>query len=194
MKIFSRDNPSRPLIMVCTTYAIVCYALFFIAWLLPTPEWAPTLMAWFAKTIKAIAVSTRVGELNGYDPFPIQVVILYCAVGITPITVYCIQFCLFNQSNRRKWFDGFLDKAKEKKISRQKLLFMGVVTLSAAIWVPYLTFFYEWNNLEWRTIKGYSPTIFATLLFLIGSFIPTLGSLAGGGGIYLVFSKHLKKS
>lgn len=191
MKIFSRDNPSRPLIMVCTTYAIVCYALFFIAWLLPTPEWAPTLMAWFAKTIKAIAVSTRVGELNGYDPFPIQVVILYCVFGTLPIALYVIKFAYFNPRNRSKWFESIIAQMENKKLPRLKLFFLGIVGIAICTFFPYIIFFVGRRSIDWSTLRNYSPTLLATSLFLMGSLLLTFASV-GIAHIYIAFSKQFK--
>ena len=194
MKIFSRDNPARPLIIVCLGYTIIGYALFFVACLLPTPSWGPSLMAWCAPVIKSIHTAAQVGLLKGHDPFPIQAVILYSALGAIPITTYFVWFCLLNSNNRWKWFKGLIDKAKEEKCLRLGLFLRGMFMLTLPLYFTYSHFFTRRVSVDsWTTIKGNSLTLLAVFLNLSTSFIPTIGILGGIAYLFLTFSKQLNQ-
>lgn len=190
MKIFSRANPARPLIIVCLSYTIIGYVLFFVACLLPTPSWGPSLMAWCAPVIKSIHTAARVGLLKGHDPFPIQLVILYSALGIAPITACFIRYGLFDMHNRGKILGGMLEKIKEKKMSRLRLFLSGLFMTFVLPFLGYTGFFVERMSVNsWTTIKGNSLSLLAVFLNLGGAFMPILGILGGAAYFHFTFSK-----
>ncbi len=194
MKLFSRDNPARSLLLVCLFYILMGYVLFFAARLLPTPAWGSAFMAWWAPVIKAIQTATRVGLFKGHDPFPIQLVILYCVLGTPLLVLYSAAVAFLSARLREKWFSNTIRHTRQTNYSRTKLFFIGLSVLFLFTFFPYLAFFtgrYS-DDIGWRTIGMYSPTLFATSLFLVLSLM-SICINSGITDIYLAFSRRLNQ-
>ncbi len=192
MKLLSRDNPARPVLLVCFSYIVIGYVLFFAARALPTPVWGPDFMAWWAPVIKAIHTATRVGLLKDHDPFPIQLVILYCVLGMPLLVLYSAKIEYFNKRARERLLNNMVTGIRKHNYSRVKLFFIGLFILILFTFFPYLGFFTgrSSNSISWRTIGMYSPTVFATFLFLGLSLMSLFINIAIAQ-IYLAFSRRL---
>jgi hypothetical protein len=152
-------------------------------------------MAWCAPVIKSIDTAARVGLLKGNDPFPIQVVILYCVLfGITVIPSYFVYISYINKHNRLLGFKHAEMLIREQGWSTYKFFWNGLFGIMMGLWLLYVAFFMEESNASidgWRTIKTYSSTIFSVSILLIGSFI-SLFPIMGIGSIYLAFFKRIR--
>lgn len=171
MKIFSRDNPWRLIYLGLILFLVIGYSLFFLAYFFSTPEWGKALMAYFAPIVKRLNNAARVSALTGGDPFPAQVVILYCAWGSIVLTIWNLYWGIFKSALREAAIEKFhaLLTDKKHKCTRTKLVLYGLLMPVFLVFLGYVAFwsFSPDTTIDWREISFYSSRIGSvTFLFL----------------------------
>lgn len=164
----SKDNPDRPIWLVCIVFAVLGYALYFAALLLPTPEWGRELIEYFATSVKALDTAERVATLKGNDPFSAQVVILYCAWGSVVLTGWGLYAWAFNKQVRQASWLRYQALPSNKRPSQLRI-FIAVFTLIIAV-VPCWYIFFLSGGLSntWRDAAMFSSSMHSAT-FLIAS-------------------------
>ncbi|MFZ1180456.1 MAG: hypothetical protein WAN92_02870 [Herbaspirillum sp.] len=111
VKLFSRDNPARPLFLVYLLFLFIGYVLYLAAYFMPTPHWGRELMTWATPTVQGLDTAARVALEKQTDPFPAQVVVLYCALGMVVLIAVGLLYVCGNREFReaclRKLLEGY---------------------------------------------------------------------------------------
>jgi hypothetical protein len=147
MNIFARDNLWRPVLLACIVFLATGYALYLGALWLPAPRWGRELVAWCMPVVKALDSAERVGIISGRDPFPAQVVILYCALGSILLIAWCLFWFGYSRQAREVSLMPYLDQDKNGASFRIEWLFCGIAGLTyiavsgLAIYMSYATSF-----------------------------------------------------
>ena len=177
MKIFSRANPWRPIYSGLILFLVIGYSLFFLAYFFPTPQWGKALMVYFAPIVKGLNYATRVSALKGEDPFPAQVVILYCAWGSIVLTIWNLYWGIFKSALREELIEkaGKLMTDERYKYSRARVVLTGLfMPIFVALLLGYLFWsFSPESSIIWREISIYSSRIGpVTFLFMMALTLP----------------------
>ena len=177
MKMFAKDNPWRSVYLALALFLITGYVFYFAAYLLPTPQWGRDLMTWAMPTVAALDSAARVAAIKGTDPFPAQVVILYCAWGSILLTVWYVYAGTCNARLQRKllchYRNQYREMPHEKRPSKLGFFLRGVVLLLAAIFIPYVFFWLSTKTLMWQNFTFHSSSIISVsfLLYMV-AFAP----------------------
>jgi len=173
MKMFAKNNPWRPIYIACVLFLVIGYLFYFSAYLLPTPQWGRELMIWAMPTVKGLDSAARVGAIRGTDPFPAQVVILYCALGSILLTVWCVCKGSFNERLLQEMLCNCRKVPREKRPSKFQYFFAGVAALLAGIFCLYMAFWFSASNITWHDFKFHSSsTGSASFLLVVAVTMP----------------------
>ena len=140
-------------------------------------------MMWAMPTVQALDSAARVGAIKGTDPFPAQVVILYCAWGAILLTLWYVYAGTCNARLQRKILCDHRSKYQKiphkKRPSRILFFLAGVVLLIAAVFILYVTLWFTVTNLVWQNFQFHSSSI-SSVSFLL--FVAVIAPL------YVIFS------
>lgn len=169
MTVHSEETLWHPLLHACLAYSVIGYSLFFATLLLPSPDWAKSLIEYFIPIVNTLNTAARVAMSKGIDPFPSQSVILYCAFGSIILTGWSAYWIFSNKGLR----EAYRKKAIEKKVSRLKLIGLGIgMSFFSISCYPLILFIMKSRILSWRDFAFLSPTISSTTYLICGSFLP----------------------
>lgn len=165
----------------CLWFVAVGYAIFLLAAYLPAPVLGKEVVAYLSDLVKALRTAVKVAALDGSDPFPVQVIILYCAFGSILLAGWCLYWgCLLKESRR-----SYAQKASNANISRLKLAWVGTVLLACAFFLfPMMLFVLDPVHITWRD-KAYLSTSWSSIsTLLISSLFPAITLPVAGCAIY----------
>src|SRR5438128_6256237 len=108
MKMFSKEYPWRPIYLSFPTLLSSDLLFYFAAYLLPTPKWGRDLMTWAMPILNRLDSAVRVGAIKGTDPFPAQVVILYCSSGSILLMGWALFWVCYSREARKASLLQFL--------------------------------------------------------------------------------------
>ncbi len=189
MNIFARDNLWRPVLLACIVFLVTGYALYLGALWLPPPQWGRELMAWCMPAVKALDSAERVGIISGRDPFPAQVVILYCALGSILLIAWCL-FCFgYSHQAREMSLMPYLDQDKNGAVFRIEWLFCGVAGGMLFTFCLYVFFWFSAPRITWHDHTFHAPTLSAASLLLIGAMFLSVATAISPLGIYISLSR-----
>src|SRR5580765_2204366 len=127
VKLFSRDNPTRPLFLAYLLFLFIAYVLYLTAYFMPTPYWGRELMAWATPTVQGLDTAARVAVERQTDPFPAQVVILYCALGMVVLIAGGLLYVCGNREFRESGIRNLIKQEGDGWKSRRKIFLVGLV-------------------------------------------------------------------
>ena len=170
MEMFAKDNPWRSVHIALVLFLITGYVFYFAAYLLPTPQWGRDLMTWAMPTVAALDSAARVAAINGTNPFPAQIMILYGAWGSIVLTVWCVYAGTCNMRLQQKIlcnYRNYYRKMPHKKHPSKFGYFLtGVGSLLIAIFSLYVAFWFTKSTLTWHTFAFHSSNI-SSVSFLL---------------------------
>lgn len=187
MDLFEKTSPWRPLVLVWMAYLIIGYTLFFMSVSMPYPSWRGTFIDYFSPMIKALNTAEKVALINGNDPFPAQLMIIYSAYGSILISVVGFILTVF----LKDILNYYLMHIIKKNIAPLKFFFAGLVGILIAIFLyPRMLFVLDPQMITRRNFHFYSSNfISATFLLIYGIWCSAFTAL----GICAIYSSFLMK-
>jgi hypothetical protein len=131
-------------------------------------------MVYFSPIVKSLNSVTRVNLLIGKDPFPAQVVVLYCAWGKIVFGVWNLYWGIFKEILREEIIGKMQEllSDKKEKYTRTKLVLTGLLAAIMMVfllgYVLFWTYFPD-TTIDWREISFYSSGIGSVTFILICS-------------------------
>lgn len=171
MKLFSKDNPLRPVFVACVLFLIAAYFLYFAALLFPTPEWGRELMTWAMPMVRNLDSAARVSAMKGTDPFPAQLVILYCVLGSIALMVWCLFWFYHSREACNSSLLQLFNLQRNSWRSRVRALYMGISGAFIPVLVLYGIFWFSSASITWRDRQFYSPSIGSVSFLIIATMI-----------------------
>lgn len=181
---YQARNTLRRILCVCLIFMLTGYALYFAALEVSPPSWAIAVVKMSAPTLKALSSAGQIANLRGQNPFPIQVIILYCAGGSLLLSGWCMHQCYFDERRRGAWIGFAEERLIQQRITRTKLIVIGLATTSIWLFFPTILFVHSPASMSWQAKAFFSPTI-SSATFLL--FAVNVNVLAVWGGLPLYF-------
>ncbi|HEY8095332.1 MAG TPA: hypothetical protein VIE65_04455 [Methylobacter sp.] len=177
-----KNNPWHPVFAALSIFIVGGYVLYLSALLLPSPLWAVNTIEWFKPIVKSLQTAASVGLLHQENPFPAQVVILYCALATIVLILFCSYWLSFHREVYEVTLANYENKPSKEKASKRKLLVTGVIGPLMFSLMLYWAFWAGRESIDWRTIAFYSSNIgsatFLLITGLIAIFIISISGLA----------------
>lgn len=177
----------RPLLCGSLLYLGTGYLLYFAAMSLgQTPEWAFGFIEGMKTVVKATATAVRVGERLEANPFPAQVVIMYCALSTSFLTAWFTHSVLGNKRVRDKWLEAYAQQG----FGPVRLAACGLMLLPVQLVYPTILFLHESRSLSWQAIQLFSPSFASASLLLFAGFLPAVAVPAATCFLYLAMERR----
>lgn len=187
MKFFSKDNPARPLYLTCLVFFLVGQALYLAAYFMPTPHWGRELMTWATPTVQGLNTAARVAVERQTDPFPAQVVILYCAVGMVVLIGGWGLFCICGNRDFLEYrLQEFRKNHGDGQKARLKAFFTGLGGVSIFPFLLYFMIFCSVTNITWRTHNLFSSSIGSISFLLLAT--ASMSLVTSTSPLFLLFA------
>lgn len=164
----AKENPWRPSQIACGVFVFLGYIFYFLALLVPTPKWGRMLMEYMTPSIQGLHTVTAVAAKTGGDPFPAQVVILYCAISLLVLMVWFILHYTLNVSVKKAFLQSILMMNPDKRPTRLRLFVSGLFLVLAFLFGIYMAFWSDMGSVTWRTQSYFSSSIYSTTFLIFG--------------------------
>lgn len=192
MNTFLKNNPWRPIWIACILFIALGYGLYFIASMAPTPEWGRELIEYLAGSVKALDTAAQVAALKGNDPFPAQIVILYCAIG----SILFAGWCLYAGAVDNRMLEELVLNYKAMPSKSRPSKFRLFVASSTAAGVTFLgwviLFLLNSKTISWRDAAFYSASVHSTTFLIACCVIFAISIPVAYTCLHLAFSKNSK--
>lgn len=185
-------EPWRMLRNLVLIYVAVGYILFYFAVLFSVAGWCRALVEYFSASISALNNASRVSIRNGDDPFPSQIVILYCAFGSIALSIGCIRAWVFNKDALQASLSSYRAIKSTERPSRLRIFIAGFVALFGAVLGWYVLFFLNTksNTVSWRDAAFFSSSLPSVTFLMACSVMFATCVSAAIVAFYIALSKH----
>ncbi|EJM98408.1 hypothetical protein [Herbaspirillum sp. YR522] len=192
MKLIDKSRPWRPIYMGALAFAGIGYGLFFAAYFLPTPQWGRELVTWAMPFMGGLRSAQEVGALMRADPFPAQVVVLYCAWGTFVMAIWFAGWSWGWPALRLKILCGYKANMKPKDRTKARLIFMTFFGLPLTTML--LGFFWAspCSSCLW-SVQIYSAKISSITFLLLQPLLVSCALSATPFFFYMTFSNFLNQ-
>jgi len=130
----SEKDPLRPLYLAVFLFWGLGYVLYF--WALfwpPTPQWGRDFMLSMMSTMGALESAARVAAVFHHDPFPAQVVIMYCGVGAIILTCWFAVWFAYCRDARATFLIPDKEESSAYALVKSVLLYMTMTFFGVMI-------------------------------------------------------------
>lgn len=191
MDLFGKISPWRPLVLSGMAYLIVGYILFFMSVSMPHPSWRGTFIDYFFPMIRALNTAEKVALINGNDPFPAQLMIIYSDYG----SIFLSFVGLYNMVFLKDIRNYCLEQIPKKNVTRFKLFFSGFFSILMSIFLyPGMLFSLDVKEISTNNIFHYSSSLVSATRLLFFGLAPSILISFGICAIYYsFFGKNFNK-
>jgi len=190
MKIFTKNNPLRFVWISLLTFALIGYFLFVVVSLLQIPGVFKESLAYFAKHIVSLDTAEKVALLKGNDPFAIQVLILYSALGSIVLTIWCLQRWLSNSPALAISMEHYFSLPDHKRPSKLRVLLASSSIVGSAFFGWFVLFCMTKTSIGWREATFFSNTVQSVTALITFSSLISICIPAAIVFTYVAFSKY----
>lgn len=167
-----KTNPWRWLLWYCVVFIVAGYFLYFSVSLLPTPEWAKSLIMRLSTILGSLDAARRVGSTGSNDPFPTQFMILYCATGTTTLIFSALYRILTRREDRNFVINNWIEQDRTSWKERAKLFFG--IGIGGMVFFPIsqaIIFLHSPEHISWREHLFFSSSIGSVSMLMMISLL-----------------------
>lgn len=124
-------------------------------------------MTWARSTVQGLDTAARVAVERQTDPFPAQIVILYCALGVGVLIAGGLLYVCGNRKFREDYLRNLLEREGHGWKVRLKIFFVGLVGGGGiSLAGLYVIIFCSVTDITWRDHNLFSSSI-GSISFLL---------------------------
>ena len=174
MSLLNKIAPWRFMWLAVFIFAAIGYSLFFFALFIPIPSDLKESLTDFMPSIGSLVTAAKIAKLKAEDPFAIQILILYCALGAILLSIWCLSNWLSNSQALALSTAHYFSVPVHKRPSKPRVLLASAMISGVAFFGWFVLFQMEKTTTGWRELIFFSQSVHSVTALIVFSSILAL--------------------